>query len=142
VSPALEPVVNAMLIGSDKANRKLLHDVFRALGWRLLEAVTPRAALTRLRKDPVHVVIANLDTLEWKDLLRDLQQVTPSPLLVVTSRVADDYLWAEVLNMGGYDVLAQPFDRNEVERVMASARRHFDVKPARAALAAAAALVA
>jgi hypothetical protein len=48
---------------------------------------------------------------------------------VVTSRTADDYLWAEVLNVGGYDVLAQPLERDEVERVVASARRHFDVRP-------------
>jgi hypothetical protein len=34
-------------------------------------------------------------------------------------------LWAEVLNCGGYDVLAQPFDRTEVERVVTSARQTF-----------------
>ena len=30
-------------------------------------------------------------------------------------------LWAEVLNLGGYDVLAQPFDELEVRRVVALA---------------------
>src|SRR5438552_14250965 len=30
----------------------------------------------------------------------------PHPFLIVTSRVADHSLWAEVLNLGGYDVLA------------------------------------
>jgi DNA-binding response OmpR family regulator len=46
--------------------------------------------------------------------------------LIVTSRTADEHLWAEVLNIGGYDVLPQPFNRDEVERVVAAARRHFE----------------
>jgi CheY-like chemotaxis protein len=36
------------------------------------------------------------------------------PMLIVTSRLADDYLWAEALNLGAYDVLAKPFDASEV----------------------------
>jgi DNA-binding NtrC family response regulator len=40
------------------------------------------------------------------------------PNLIVTSRLADDELWAEVLNLGGYDVLAQPFDPQEVYRIV------------------------
>jgi DNA-binding response OmpR family regulator len=47
----------------------------------------------------------------------------PAPVLVVTSNVADESLWAEVLNLGGYDVLAQPFDGEEVARVIGSAVR-------------------
>jgi DNA-binding response OmpR family regulator len=43
--------------------------------------------------------------------------------LVVTSRMADEALWAEVLNMGGYDVLAQPLDTEEVTRVIGAALR-------------------
>jgi hypothetical protein len=34
-------------------------------------------------------------------------------------------LWAEVLNMGGYDVLAEPLDSEEVTRVISAAARHF-----------------
>ena len=44
-----------------------------------------------------------------------------APVLIVTSKVADEYLWSEVLNLGGYDVLAQPLDRDEVTRVARSA---------------------
>ena len=63
----------------------------------------------------------------WKNLLRYLRRSVPAPQLIVASRLADDSLWAEVLNIGGYDVLAQPFRREEVERVIAAARRHFDM---------------
>jgi len=46
-----------------------------------------------------------------------------SSVLVVTSKLADESLWAEVLNLGGDDVLAQPFDHEEVTRVVRSAVR-------------------
>jgi hypothetical protein len=36
----------------------------------------------------------------------------------VSSRVADDRLWAEVLNLGGYDLLTNPFAPAEVSRVV------------------------
>lgn len=44
--------------------------------------------------------------------------------LLVASRHATDTLWAEVLNLGGFDVLALPFDRDELERAVLSALRH------------------
>jgi DNA-binding response OmpR family regulator len=43
-----------------------------------------------------------------------------APLLVVTSRLADAYLWSEVLNLGAYDVLAKPFNAREVTHVLTS----------------------
>jgi FixJ family two-component response regulator len=47
---------------------------------------------------------------------------TPPPL-IVTSRHADNRLWGEVLNLGGFDVLAKPLDEDEVRRVVESADR-------------------
>jgi hypothetical protein len=44
---------------------------------------------------------------------------------VVASRHADENLWGEVLNLGGYDVLIKPFDCSEVTRVVGMAWRHW-----------------
>jgi DNA-binding NtrC family response regulator len=80
-------------------------------------------AVTRLAAARVAVVICetSLPDGTWKDLLEYLHRVNASSVLVVTSEVADESLWAEVLNLGGYDVLAQPFDSEEVTRVVRSA---------------------
>jgi DNA-binding response OmpR family regulator len=43
----------------------------------------------------------------------------------VTSRTADECLWAEVLNLGGYDVLAKPFNSNEFIQVVSTAWRRW-----------------
>jgi DNA-binding response OmpR family regulator len=42
-------------------------------------------------------------------------------MFIVTSRLADDALSAEVLNVGGYDLLLKPFRAEEVIRVVHAA---------------------
>jgi len=59
----------------------------------------------------------------WKDILRTAETQSQAPLVLVVSRHADDRLWAEVLNLGGYDLLLKPFDRSEVTRVVGMAWR-------------------
>ena len=79
-----------------------------------------------MKRRPLDLVITDRDVPEggWRRMLDALKSL-PAPLpLIVTSRLADDYVWAEVLNEGGYDVLAQPFDREEVVRVISAATRH------------------
>lgn len=136
-------VVSALLVGAYETDRPLVHDIFRSRAWRLFEARDRRRALECLEKNPVQVVVAESQIADWnwRRILADLRHLTPVPQLVVTSRTADDYLWAEVLNVGGFDVLAQPLDRDEVERVIASAHRHYDV-PARKSVSAAASTAA
>jgi DNA-binding response OmpR family regulator len=92
----------------------------------LMEAHDRCRAMQFLERLPVQVVIAEreLPNWDWKNVLSDIRRLAQPPQLIVTSRTADDYLWAEVLNIGGYDVLPQPLERDEVERVVAAAGRH------------------
>jgi len=56
----------------------------------------------------------------WIDSLEYLQSLPNPPFLIVTSRLADERLWAEVLNLGAWDLLAKPFDDGEVLRAVQS----------------------
>jgi DNA-binding response OmpR family regulator len=126
---ARESGVSALLVGEYEQDRTLLRDLFREFGWRLFEARDRRCGMECLAQNPVQVVIteSDLPRWHWRRVLRDLSRLHHPPQLIVTSRTADDYLWAEVLNIGGFDVLAQPLRREEVERVISSARRSFDL---------------
>ena len=126
--------VSALFVGGFEDERRLVHEVFREFGWRLFEAPDRRRATQCLRRHPVQVVIAKSDMPDgsWREMLDHLRCLVRPPLLIVTSRTADEHLWAEVLNLGGYDALAQPLERDEMVRVVASARRHFDYQPERA----------
>ena len=53
----------------------------------------------------------------WEDLLQATARLPAPPNLIVFSRLADECLWAQVLNLGGFDVLMTPFEPEEVLRV-------------------------
>ena len=82
-----------------------------------------RDLLEQVRRWRAAVVVTDRDLPDgsWRDILHGMQDNPQRPLLIVASRHADGHLWAEVLNLGGYDVLAKPFDALEVQRVVGSA---------------------
>ena len=130
--------VCALVVGACSQSRLLIQEVFREASWRLYEVSTRKQALACLDRFPIQVVIAATGVAEWpwKRIWRDLERMQRPPQLVVMSPCADDSLWAEVLNWGGYDVLREPLQREEVARVIASARRQYDPQPLRAQAAA------
>ncbi len=64
---------------------------------------------------------ADLSDGTWRDLLHETSRLQDAPNLIVTSRLADERLWADVLNAGGYDLLLMPFDSDEVVRILTQA---------------------
>lgn len=67
---------------------------------------------------------ANLPDGTWRDIVlcsRKRSDVTP---VIVVSRLADEELWAEVLCLGGYDVIAKPIDVLEFARVIRARSVH------------------
>jgi DNA-binding response OmpR family regulator len=50
----------------------------------------------------------------WKDVAQAAGSRALRPEIIVASHLDDDRLWAEVLNLGGFDLLLKPFDRMAV----------------------------
>ena len=57
----------------------------------------------------------------WLDVLGLARQTSPETEVIVTDPLADARIWSEVLNLGGYDMLAQPFYAPEVQRILSNA---------------------
>jgi DNA-binding response OmpR family regulator len=89
---------------------------------------TCQEALAILLDQPVAIVICEHDLPDgtWQDIRNGPFEECNRPLLIVTSRIADEHLWVEVLNQGGYDVLAKPLDQKEVARVIDVAWRSWN----------------
>jgi DNA-binding NtrC family response regulator len=83
----------------------------------VLDCAEARHRLERSSWDAV-LTEASLSDGDWKAILACAFRLNYSPPVVVTHCAADDRLWAEALNLGCYDVLAQPFDTREVQRIL------------------------
>jgi DNA-binding NtrC family response regulator len=96
---------------------------FEEAHWKLYTAVTYRETLAELSKHQVPVILSEcrLPDGNWKDLLSRFAVIPDRPRLIVFSRHADDRLWAEVLNLGGFDVLGTPFRKQELMFAIGSA---------------------
>jgi CheY-like chemotaxis protein len=107
---------SALLVSPLSEDRDFLEKFFLEKGWELHATPTGSSALAVLRERKIPVVITERDLPvgDWKDLLVALQQLPYNPFLVVTSRIAHEHLWAEVLNLGGHDVVAKPFQAEEL----------------------------
>lgn len=84
-------------------------------------------ALEKISANTPDVILCETEFVDgdWKKILSTCESLSSPPLVLVMSRYADESLWAEVLNLGGFDVLLKPFDPTEVSRVlgMACSRR-------------------
>jgi len=94
---------------------------------RLFSADRVQPALAFLQQHEIPIVLCERDLMPgtWIDMLDHIRNLPYRPSLIVTSRLPDPRLWAEALNLGAWDVLAKPFDRNEVNRVVKSAWQHW-----------------
>jgi DNA-binding NtrC family response regulator len=101
----------------------LLHHL-RQSNWEVYSVNTIGQALAFLRETAVGVVVAQYrpsGELSWRNLLDETRGLSPAPRLIVTDPHPDEAKWAEVLNLGAYDLLPQPFAQREVSRAIVSA---------------------
>jgi len=108
-----------LLIGPLDSHGCTLRNILTPPQWEIREAATYGEAVGFLNNGGIGVAMCDTEMQDgnWRVLLADLQSRANPPNLIVFSRLADERLWAEVLNLGGYDVLVQPFERGEVLRV-------------------------
>ena len=120
-----ETTVSALAVSSRENDLSFLRVVFGDASWKLHEVHNISEALILMKRRHLDLVITDRDLPDgtWRRLLDAFRSLPSPPPLIVTSRLADEYLWAEVLNEGGFDVLAQPLDREETVRVISAATR-------------------
>ena len=116
-----------LLVSPHTADFAALRQILHHSDWNIAHVDGVREANQHLLTRAPSVIVCERDLPDgsWKDVLKCSASLDNSPMLLVVSRHADDALWAEVLNLGGYDVLLKPFDKAEVARVVGMAWRHW-----------------
>jgi DNA-binding NtrC family response regulator len=114
---------SVLLISPYPEDETLLRNVVNGFSFRLEVSLDWRTARTGspLSSFPVIITERDLPDASWENVFSNCEGMQNLPRLIVTSRLADERLWAEVLNRRGFDVLAKPFDRDEVTRVLGHA---------------------
>ena len=97
----------ALAVSPLPADRARLREILSQGNWELHEASDCCGALALLRNQRVAVLLCERDQADgnWEDLLKATARLPDPPNLIVFSRLADESLWAKVLNLGGFDVL-------------------------------------
>jgi DNA-binding NtrC family response regulator len=123
---SIEPL-NVLIVGPAKDERALFLSAASREGWRVQEVRNYREAMRLLSHGKVPVILCNsrLSDGTWEDVLSATATQTIRPRIIVFSRQADERLWVEVLNMGGFDVLAAPFADREICRCVEMAWRNW-----------------
>ncbi len=126
MAPQKDERIRVLLVIADRDERVRLEHVLSHSTWLIQAAGTLEEAAAVLKDSNAGVIVSGqrLPAGEsWRSVLCEARKLEPAPNVVVTDRLADAALWAEVLNLGGYDVLPQPFDPAETFRVLTSAWR-------------------
>ncbi len=119
--------VRVLAICPAKTDCVALGNVFSHSKWRLDCVPTSEVGIRFLRENCVPVVICSsrLPESDWKVILSEAVRQAVPPRVIVAFPAGGDELWSEVLDLGGYDVLAQPFHAAEVVRVVSLAWRQW-----------------
>jgi two-component system response regulator PilR (NtrC family) len=121
----------ALVVMSPERRRSLQHSL-ELLDLRVLPAGSCQEARILLKDHPpVSVVITDVSLIDgnWCDVFRFLVDHDVHASVVVSSRLADERLWSEVLWRGAYDVLVEPYEMDEVRRIVEGALRAVASRP-------------
>src|SRR5438445_6695270 len=127
----MPPKIKAMLVMARKRRLPLLH-ALESCGIEVLpvcDCNEARRMLGTHRLVQVVVTDAVLPDGDWRRVLEIVEQGRRKIEVVVCSRLGDPKLWLDVLAQGGYDVLVQPYQREEIKRIVEAAAARSYIRP-------------
>lgn len=107
------------VFGQDE-DRLSLERILSPCEWDVIwtRSCTEAVAAVRRTAAPIIVCDQRFPDGEWRELWNELGKDPCPPEFILASRLADERLWAELLNLGGYNLLTKPFRPEEVIRTI------------------------
>jgi DNA-binding response OmpR family regulator len=109
-----------MVATPDDGQYQSLRRFFAGTDWKIFRVQTIAEGLSTVINHKINIILTEHELADgsWMELIEALRPCRNAPRVLVSSSRADDRLWMDVLDGGGYDVLVTPFDRSEVLRVV------------------------
>ena len=107
-----ETRLSALAIVNSQTDKNQLERIFEKAGWNIVFEDGIEAAAGQIYM----VVLCDRDLpgVDWRQAVQQLARGQPRRGVILASSVVDDYLWEEVIQLGGYDVVSKPFREDEV----------------------------
>ena len=104
----------------DDQDRSLIAKVSHVNQWDAVFAKTCAEARQVSERIKAHIILLDRDLAEgdWRNSLSDCASSSAGACTLLISKVADDYLWNEVVCNGGYDVFRKPLREQDVLRAV------------------------
>ena len=101
-------------------DRLSLEAILSPCEWDVIWTRTCAEAVAAVRRTAAPIIVCDQRFIdgEWQGLLNELGKEPCPPEFILASRLADERLWAELLNLGGYNLLTKPFRPEEVIRTI------------------------
>jgi DNA-binding NtrC family response regulator len=117
-----------LIVSSSTQDRQALEQVLGSHARPRHWTSTVREAAEWLSTNRARVVICDdhLPDGHWQELWEHVRRRPDPTVFIVSAAWTDARLWAEVLNLGAYDVLVKPYQQSEVSRILQHAWRTFE----------------
>jgi DNA-binding NtrC family response regulator len=112
-----------LCICGNRDDARTLSDMLHALPVAVEHARTLAQARERLQHTDFDAILTDSTVPggTWLDVLHLVREAPRDVRVIVTDPQADARFWAEVLNLGAFDLLTQPFEELEVRRIVQNA---------------------
>lgn len=117
------PQVRVLAVTQNASDWRTLQEIANGRGWALFWAHSRESALAILSHYAIPIVICDRDLPgeDWRDVVKHIAGFRPPVSILLASSVSDEYLWREVVQHSGFDVLPKPFRDDNVIRAVNTA---------------------
>lgn len=122
--------VQVLLVSARAEDRRNLQAILKGTPWDMVEVGDRAGAVEALQRSAFPIVLYDRDLAggAWQDGLQMLLAACGRACVILLSSVADEYLWNEVVQGGGFDVLTRPFRKEQVVATLDFAYTHWKTR--------------
>ena len=110
--------ITVLAVSVSETECSCVEQVASVSGWEKAFAGTCQEAeeLLANRQFAVILVDRDLPNTDWRVAIEGLAKIAPESCSVLISAVNDEYLWREVIQRGGFDVISKPLKPDQLRR--------------------------
>ncbi len=124
-APAPEKRLSILVVSMFLGDRLLLEQLGKQRDWELKFTNSAREGFALASRNRFELILCDRNQVghPWREVMGRLAAVSPRSCILLVSPVNLDYLWGDVLQQGGYDVLTRPLREKAVLDVFDAAVR-------------------